>query len=172
MSLPDVFTTTPWRCCLFVEPIVHAVFSVVWSNMRMSTPYLLLMALLLVPSLAKALQLKLAPLIGGPSWLPLHVKVVVEDSHTWDFVPLNATSPSTLQSLLRLQSVPGEIRHYRQGRDTTAAASSPRIQRAQAFVDAYTNRDLNLIQNNCWTFALMLYWHLLRETEETDGSLS
>ena len=122
--------------------------------------------ILFAPSLCEALQLKLAPLIGGPSWLPVHVKVVVEEDHTWDFVPLNATSPETLQSLISLRSVPGEIRYYRQGGNaatTTGSTSSPRIRSAQKFVDTYTDRDLNLIQNNCWTFALLLCWHLLRD---------
>jgi hypothetical protein len=121
---------------------------------------LVLWGYILAPLVCDALQLKMAPLIGGPSWLPVHVKVVVEDYHTWDFVPLNATSPETLQALICLQSVPGVIRYRQRG---NAAAVSPRIRRAQEFVESYTNRDLNLIQNNCWTFALMLYWHLLQE---------
>jgi len=119
------------------------------------------------PLLCDALQLKVAPLIGGPAWLPLHVKVVVENDHTWDFVPLNATSPSTLKSLVTLHSVPGEIRYYRQKKKASDdAIISPTIRRAQEFVNAYTDRDLNLIRNNCWTFALMLYWHLLRSDGE------
>jgi hypothetical protein len=108
-----------------------------------------------IVSCTQALQLRLAPLIGGPSWLPLHVKVIVDSDNSWDFVPLNATSPDTLKSLLMLQPVPGEIRHFQKSSPT-----SLRAQRAQDFVDSYTNRDLHLIQNNCWTFALMLYWHV------------
>lgn len=93
---------------------------------------------------------------------------MVED-HTWDFVPLNATSPSTLKALLSLQSVPGEIRH----RSVNDAVVSPRAQRAIEFVDSYKNRDLHLIQNNCWTFALMLYWHVLQsENEDKDNGRS
>jgi hypothetical protein len=100
-----------------------------------------------------SLGLQLSPLIGGPSWLPLHVKVVLvqeeetmvvasEDhntakplstsaaaaaafqssppppppaiyKHEWDFVPVNATSPHTLQQLLRFQHVPGQVRYRR-----------------------------------------------------------
>lgn len=120
----------------------------------------------------EALQLKMAPLIGGPSWLPLHVKVIVEQNHTWDFVPLNATSPQTLQSLLSLRSVPGVIRHRCSSGGHDVTSLSPSIRRAQEFVDAYKNRDLHLINNNCWTFALMLYWHLLQTSEEGDVDLS
>jgi hypothetical protein len=59
--------------------------------------------------------LQTSPLIGGPSWLPLHVKVVLETSnnviHTWDFLPQDATELSTLKRLLFLQPVPAEIRY-------------------------------------------------------------
>ncbi|KAL7557532.1 hypothetical protein ACA910_019314 [Epithemia clementina (nom. ined.)] len=77
------------------------------------------------------------PLIGGPSWLPLHVRVVlttcpnenneeeensnnkkqwktgsIRDSYYywWDFVPQNATQSSTLLQLVQGQSVPGLVR--------------------------------------------------------------
>ena len=116
---------------------------------------------------SQALQLKLAPLIGGPSWLPLHVKVVVDSDNSWDFVPLNATSPDTLKSLLLLQSVPGEIRHFQTSASPDENAdSSLGAQRAKDFVDSYTNRDLHLIQNNCWTFALLLYWHVFQSDKD------
>lgn len=137
--------------------------------------FILFLALVLCPSIvptASSLQLglKAAPLIGGPSWLPLHVKIVVEGDHTWDFVPLNATSPNTLKQLVSLKSVPGEIR-YRQGKrgvdEQKDMYATPMVHRAQKFVDSYSNRDLNLISNNCWTFALMMYWHL-RSTEMTN----
>jgi hypothetical protein len=71
------------------------------------------------------LRLKTAPLVGGPLWLPLHVKVIIENecclsvndtatlslSHQWDLIPINATNISTLQQLLLLQSVPSQIRY-------------------------------------------------------------
>jgi hypothetical protein len=128
----------------------------------------------------RALQLQVKPLIGGPSWLPLHVSCVVEDNHKWDFIPLNATSSTTLQSLLSLKSVPGEIRYYYETVTAVGAShdeknennhkksprvivpSSPKVRQAHEFVEqSYTNRNLHLVTNNCWTFALMLYWHLL-----------
>lgn len=64
------------------------------------------------------LFLELSPLIQGPSWLPLHVKVVLEEAtghtiHRWDFVPLRATDSMTLQRLLTFQSVPATIRYQK-----------------------------------------------------------
>jgi hypothetical protein len=68
------------------------------------------------------IHLEASPLIGGPSWLPLHVKVVIEKNfvndtaafslrHQWDLIPVNATSASTLQQLLMLRNVPSQIRY-------------------------------------------------------------
>lgn len=132
-----------------------------------------LLALLVCIHTVRALQLQVKPLIGGPSWLPLHVSCVVEDNHKWDFIPLNATSSRTLQSLLSLQSVPGEIRYHTTTTTTTNNHNNNNNksllphndkkvhQAAHQFVQNYNNRNLHLITNNCWTFALMLYWHLL-----------
>lgn len=58
--------------------------------------------------------LETSPLIGGPSWLPLHVKVVLQSKrlyHQWDLVPIDATDTATLQKLVTLQPVPAQIRH-------------------------------------------------------------
>lgn len=118
------------------------------------------------------LFLQTAPLIGGPSWLPLHVKVVLETDtksrHKWDFVPLNATSSSTLQRLVTLQGVPAEIRYSMtqyEKKDTQDPShqlleAHELIERAQSFCDTYPERDLHIVQNNCWTFALRLAQHL------------
>lgn len=87
--------------------------------------------------------LRLSPLVGGPTFLPLHVEVMIithmlqtqkmdtiyirsdtsfssmpfyEDSlifHRFDFLPENPTDPSTLARLFTLQSVPGTVRHRR-----------------------------------------------------------
>lgn len=77
------------------------------------------------PQRRRRLYLENSPLIGGPSWLPLHIKVILRDyddddehddraslfEHRWDFVPVNATEFTTLQRLLTLQAVPAEIRY-------------------------------------------------------------
>lgn len=60
------------------------------------------------------LGLETSPLIGGPSWLPLHVKVVLQNKelyHQWDLIPIDATNTTTLQNLVTLQHVPAQIRH-------------------------------------------------------------
>lgn len=132
-------------------------------------------AMTLIKTLAPPLvQLRLKPLIGGPSWLPLHVACVVEGNHVWDFIPHEATSQQTLRALLSLERVPGTIRYHHVHVDACAAtdsssteSSSRNVRQAHTFVDNYTNRNLHLITNNCWTFALMLYWHLLTEEDTT-----
>ena len=124
------------------------------------------------------LYLRAAPLIGGPSWLPLHVQVVIESEdnrYKWDFVPLNATDPSTLGRLLSLQAVPGEIRCFyakgtcedekqesldRHELVSTIPKEEPLLLRAQEFCDSYEDRNLHLVQNNCCTFAFQLYNYL------------
>lgn len=146
-----------------------------------------------------------SPLIGGPWWLPIHVKVIWETeeiAHRWDFVPLNATNDATLQRLLTLKAVPAEIRYqrapralsksnYRDPKVTEIAAgfdivlkeatqqgdptecdsdakvslndsSSRLIDKANAYCNSY-NKELHLLNNNCWTFAFRLFY-LLNET--------
>jgi hypothetical protein len=137
------------------------------------------------------IQLRPAPLIGGPSWLPLHCQVIVDTTHVFDFVPLNATSPATLQKLLALQAVPAtaRIRQQRQQQQqqlqqqpidcNTAKVTSRKnnnkktisddpsqtvvvVTRAMAFCQDY-DKDLHLLHNNCWTFAYDLISYALRE---------
>uniref|UniRef100_A0A7R9W8Y9 Uncharacterized protein n=1 Tax=Pseudictyota dubia TaxID=2749911 RepID=A0A7R9W8Y9_9STRA len=80
--------------------------------------------------------LRLSPLVGGPSYLPLHAEIMLLDSsgnvdeegncpdapwrrqrrsgrvlHRFDFLPEEPTDPSTLARLLTLQSVPGLARY-------------------------------------------------------------
>jgi hypothetical protein len=119
--------------------------------------------------------LRPSPLLGGPSWLPLHVKVVAQSSttqYTWDFLPINATDPSTLQRLTSLQSVPGVLRRRRKILASTQNCALPVANetdstiiaaRGDQFCDAYQNTELNLVTNNCWTFALQLLFNLTME---------
>ena len=110
----------------------------------------------------KGVALKLSPLVGGPSWLPVHVKVVVHNEHVWDFLPLEPTAPETLKKLFSFEPVPARVRYSgkpvksdefsRQREDLTVMA-------AEEFADSYPE-ELHLIRNNCWTFALALAWHL------------
>jgi hypothetical protein len=71
------------------------------------------------------LHLETSPLVGGPSWLPLHVKVLLETNdfipangapslssqHQWDLIPVMPTNKSTLTKLTTLQYVPAQIRY-------------------------------------------------------------
>ena len=111
---------------------------------------------------ADRVRLDTAPLIGGPSWLPLHVKVVVDDVHVFDYVPLNATSTETLQNLLSLQTVPAEVRVKISSKDVASSSNTVYSMRASQFCEDYT-KDLHLIQNNCWTFAFDLVRFILRD---------
>lgn len=101
-------------------------------------------------SVTRHIRIQSAPLIGGPTWLPLHCKVVIDTTHTFDFVPLDATKATTLQQLVTLQSVPAIVRIRR--KEVGDSVSSIRTDRAMAFCRDY-DKDLHLIHNNCWTFA-------------------
>lgn len=114
-----------------------------------------------------------SPLIGGPKWLPVHCKVVLDNSHVFDFVPRNAASTETIQKLISLRSVPAIARTSRknQGRETEEIGQSrnndsdsddPKnlyIDRAIQFCEDY-DRDLHLVNNNCWSFAFDLIQHI------------
>ena len=118
-------------------------------------------------------QFMLKPLIGGPSWLKVHVQVnlVVDDDdtsinnnqirHTFDFVPLDATNPQTLVRLITLQSVPGQIRTFQ-------STHPPSLR----FCQQYNNKEMHLISNNCWTFACQFYLYSLQQEgrEEKESS--
>lgn len=154
------------------------------------------LALVLFPVRLKqhgcVLGLEPAPLIGGPFWLKVHVKVVVlhdsDDNNSnksihnkFDFVPKNATDLATTRRLLSLQSVPAELRHFsplgvwKSGKECTAMMISTTttgqdenciIKEATKFCCSYENQELNLISNNCWTFAIQLYNHILQYSGE------
>jgi hypothetical protein len=64
--------------------------------------------------LGLGLYLRFSPLIGGPRFAPVHVEVMLADEstlHRFDFVPADATDPTTLAMLLTLRSVPGILRY-------------------------------------------------------------
>lgn len=133
-------------------------------------------------SVTPTIQLRPASLIGGPSWLPLHCQVIVDTTHVFDFVPLNATSPATLQKLLTLQPVPATARIRQRQQLQSIDCNSPKptpsnnnnkisddpsqtvvaVTRAVDFCQDY-DKDLHLLQNNCWTFAYDLISYVLRE---------
>jgi hypothetical protein len=138
--------------------------------------------------------LQVTPLIGGPGWLPVHVKVVLETEgceHKWDFVPLKPSEPATLSQLVQFQAVPGEIRYLVspmmdmdnskvRGTDnndigpssagTSTRREEPSIGLAREFCTLYPDRNMHLVTNNCWTFAFQLYSFLLEKHEDIVAS--
>jgi hypothetical protein len=63
------------------------------------------------------IEVTTSPLIGGPSWLPLHCKVVIDDGMlVVDYVPKNPTSTNTIQKLITFQNVPAQVRIQRRRR--------------------------------------------------------
>jgi len=108
----------------------------------------------------KNIYLQTAPLIGGPMWLPIHVKVVLDEVNKYDFVPKDATSPNTLQKLVSLQAVPAEARSFRVGIGTIYS------ERASQFCKDYT-KDLHLVTNNCWLFAIELIQFVVADDEQS-----
>lgn len=117
---------------------------------------------------AKGIELRTAPLIGGPPWLPIHVKVVINDSYVFDYVPSNATSKETLFKLVTLQSVPAEARATFTGwKDAEDNLNTDEyVDRAQKFCEVY-DKDLHLVYNNCWTFAFQILQHVRRIDKDT-----
>ena len=126
-------------------------------------------------------KLQLSPLIGGPSWLPLHVKVVINDKYGFDYVPLNPISSNTLKKLLTLQNVPAKARvlphiiiapndennivenQYTSSSSTVDNRTMKKyVERAEEFCRQYT-KPLNLITNNCWLFAFEMVDYVLQE---------
>jgi hypothetical protein len=101
---------------------------------------------------ASNIQCRFSPLVGGPEWLPVHVKIVVDKEHIFDYVPQNATSPATLTKLLSLQAVPANARIFSDNDETSVSTS---VERARVCCKAY-DKDLHIVTNNCWTFALDL----------------
>jgi len=114
-----------------------------------------------------------SPLTGGPRWLPLHVKVIIRNGDAngcdvlYDFIPLDATSKEVLTRLTTFQNVPGEIRSTvvtstRSATQSTIASLADHdlaCSRAREYCENYP-RELNLLTNNCWTFAIGLAVHL------------
>ena len=113
--------------------------------------------------IAKNVCLETAPLIGGPSWLPVHVKVVLDEVNKFDFVPKNAMSPETVQRLLSLQPVAAEARAFRV--DTGSLYS----ERATQFCKDYS-KDLHLVTNNCWFFAMELLLFVLMPVDDLSAT--
>ena len=134
-----------------------------------------------------SIRLQTAPLIGGPSWLPVHVKVLIlpctrkdngvseDECSRFDYVPLNPTSKDTLRNLLLLRAVPAQARYRIRPPKDVASPTGEKIllnslkydrrnECAETFCANY-DKELHLWSNNCWTFAFELITHVLRNEE-------
>jgi len=169
--IPSEFMTKPSASLPFLCLFIFVVFSLVSSLVPRIR--ILKARATSSPTSNCSVCLELAPLIKGPSWLPLHVKVILQEQveyatveHTFDYVPRYPTKISTLLSLLRLESVPGEVRSYSsETTDASAERSNPSdstdselsvlLERANLFCESFSP-DLNLVSNSCWTFAVQL----------------
>mmetsp|Transcript_13591 Transcript_13591/g.27016 ORF Transcript_13591/g.27016 Transcript_13591/m.27016 type:complete len:150 (+) Transcript_13591:148-597(+) len=115
------------------------------------------------------------PLIGGPSYLPLHVQILLEEDsgtntntgdsvpYLLDFVPAEASDLKTLAALLSLSPVPGAYRFRPLVRHDSLSTSLPSLLEYE-FSSPLTSDDidtfisscepnLHLLKNNCWSFA-------------------
>lgn len=129
-----------------------------------------LLRLLLFPSLAapprdtRPVHLRTQPLVGGPSFLKLHVQVAVGET-VYDFLPKDPTAMSTTVALFTGNSVAGTVR----SRALSTPASPPRwrllgaTKMQQPAVDQFVEQqttELNLLSNSCWSFASRLVRHV------------
>jgi hypothetical protein len=123
-------------------------------------------------AVSDGIRLQAAPLVGGPSWLPVHVKVVIEELCTVDFVPLNPTSGDTLKKLVTLQGVPAEARFVTSSsKHGNMEEAEYAVRKARAFCENYS-KDLHLISNNCWTFAYEVISHVLLDEDATQSGVT
>ena len=125
----------------------------------MSFVFLFLWSITLVDALSftatKGIELRTSPLIGGPSWFPVHVKVVIDDKHVFDYVPLNPTSKQTMKKLVYFQAVPAEARIMSTITNDDDDQTIEYVHRAQQFCELYS-KDLHLLYTNCWMFSFKI----------------
>uniref|UniRef100_A0A7S3ER21 Uncharacterized protein n=1 Tax=Haptolina ericina TaxID=156174 RepID=A0A7S3ER21_9EUKA len=107
-------------------------------------------------------------LIGGPSFLQLHV-CVRHEGMRYDFVPLEPNRPSTALALLTGGGVDGVLRCRRvqpraqPTRWVLLGHTSRRSEEMAAFAQQHCSV-LTLSSNNCWTFARALLDYALDES--------
>jgi hypothetical protein len=136
----------------------------------MATSFFLICSFLFFPSLtafsidvSSDIKLRFSPLIGGPSWLPVHCQVILYDGFGFDFVPINPTSSETMQRLLTLQAVPAEARIL-PSKTLIMNHGESLVLKAQEFCTQY-DKNLHLITNNCWAFSYEIINYILYDEE-------
>lgn len=121
------------------------------------------------PDRSRTVAIRTYPLIGMPSWIPLHLHVAICCGNiVFDFVPDEATSPLTLAQLLSGSAVTARIRQRPRGSldRWRVLGETSRTQCDLATWAAEYPAQLSLLDNNCWTFASALVCFAL---EERDG---
>jgi len=120
---------------------------------------LLLCSPLLIVSAQLRASLAFAPLIGGPRFLPVHIKVIVTDKDSsekvvFDFIPrlLGQDLMRNNLNLLRGQDVDGEVR-VRELDSLGVIHDSALKELCDEVLADYSQQRLNLYRNNCYHFA-------------------
>ena len=96
----------------------------------------------------------LRPLVGGPTFLPLHVQIRHEGV-LFDFLPAEPTAAETTRTLLLAGAVEGNIR-IRPTRARGPWRLIGHTTRDQSELREFAQQQdslLSLPANNCWTFA-------------------
>ena len=107
----------------------------------------------------------LRPLVGGPTWLPLHVQLACNGT-IYDFLPESPTDALTTQTLLTGGACDGVIRIRRKSLDGERAAwrllgyTTRESKELRSFAERQDS-SLSLLSNNCFTFASMLAQYAL-----------
>ena len=154
----------------------------IFTVLSIATPSLFVVEALQV-SVNNRVAIQLSPLIGGPAWLTVHCKVIVDESHVFDFIPLNAASTETLKKLITLQKVPATVRiiqkndksevnssfNNRSGDGDDDELAKLYVEQAVQFSEEY-DQDLHLISNNCWSFAFDLLRNIISNPESARGA--
>jgi len=123
------------------------------------------------PLLIAAAQLRsrlaFSPLIGGPTFFPVHVKVIVTDQDSaervvLDFIPrlLGQDLARNNLNLLRGQDVDGEVRVR-----GSLTQNSALKELCDDVVADYSHQRLNLYRNNCYNFA----WRVIEKINRANS---
>lgn len=96
------------------------------------------------------------PLVGGPSFLPLHVVIEHEASGScFDFLPKDPLALETTLALVTGAAVPGKVRHRTARRSRRGVVLGATTKSVDAILNMARQQpsELRLLRNDCWSFA-------------------
>ena len=96
------------------------------------------------------------PLVGGPSFLPLHVVIEHEASGScFDFLPEDPLALETTLALVTGAAVPGKVRHRTARRSRRGVVLGATTKSVDAILNMARQQpsELRLLRNDCWSFA-------------------